>query len=118
MFYFTIHFVVISIAPAADCTDDFTFNRTKYNDGERGLRHLDGFVDCEAASEGNQYYMEHHNITEETSKSLFSCFKSDGLCLTFTNLNDGVWRHTVYELYEKGNNNRLIKIISQHFTNH
>ena len=64
-------FIFISIAPAADCTNNFKFHRTKYRNSERDSRHLDGFVDC-----------EDYNIEKERSKDLLvvSCFTSDGLC--------------------------------------
>ena len=107
MFISNVVLIYLYIAPAADCTDDFMFNRTKYNDKERGLKHLDGFVDCEAAPEGNQYYVEQYNITGDESASLLSCFKPDGLCLTLTNFNDGGWPYMVYDLQPEGNNSRI-----------
>ena len=107
---FTINFnfvlISVSIAPAADCTDDFTFHRTKYSDKERGNRHLDGFLDCAAASEGNQFYVEQSDITDETNFAVTSCFKPDGLCLPLTSLANGGWFYYVFDIIVEGNKNR------------
>ena len=103
-----IYFIIyILIEPVADCTNDYTFNRTKYHDKERGNRHLDGFVDCDAASEGNQYYVEDYDLTnEKDSLNLMSCFKPDGLCLPLTsNSNDG-WFYFTFHL--EGNNTTIV----------
>ena len=97
--------IIISIllAPVADCTNDYTFNRTKYQAAEIGNRHLDGFVDCECASEGNQYYVEDYDLSnEKVSLKLMSCFKPDGLCLPLTSLNNGGWSYFTFHL--EGNN--------------
>ena len=93
--------IFISIAPAADCTNDYTFHRTKYNHGERGNRYLDGFVDCEAASEDNQYYVEDYDWSDEDSWNLYSCFKADGLCLRLTSKNNGGWDYNVFDMAGK-----------------
>ena len=108
IFHISITSILISIllAPAADCTNNYTFHRTKYQASERGNRYLDGFVDCEAASEGNQYYMEDYDFTIGGDKMIYSCFKSDGLCFTLTlkNIGGGGWIYSVLDL--AGNNNR------------
>ena len=102
LFLTTLYLFSISIAPAADCTDepkDYTFYRTKYNDGERGNRHLDGFVDCQSL-----YYVEDYNITGESDEQLYSCFAPGGLCLTLTSSDNDGWWYSVYNM-KRGNNN-------------
>ena len=100
--YCLILIIIFSIAPAADCTNDYTFHRTKYVDRERGYRHLDGFVDCEAALEGNQYYVEDNNLTD-VNTGAFSCFTPYGLCFLLTSSKKkGGWEHYVFDI--SGNN--------------
>ena len=98
-FSHNVVFCTISIAPAADCTEDFTFDRIKYHNKERGYRYLDGFVDCAAASEGNSYYVEDYESLNDMYENMIqSCFPPDGLCLNLTSENNGGWNYGVFDL--------------------
>ena len=105
--------IFILLAPVADCTDEYTFHRTKYQAGDRGNRHLDGFVDCEAASEGNRYYVEDFDYSNEEVVGLASCFKPDGLCLNLTSSSNGGWVYFVWNLV--GNNNNSIYCLAPEY---
>ena len=74
-------------APAVDCSNDFRFSNHYYHDQERGLRHHDGFVDCQAAS--GRYYVENHS--SKHLQGLTSCHPRDGLCFSLTSNNNGGW---------------------------
>ena len=98
--FINVVFCTISIAPVADCTEDFTFDRIKYSKNERGYRYLDGFVDCAAASEGNRYYVEDYVLPIPLyNYHIESCFASDGLCLELTSKKvQRGWYYKVYDL--------------------
>ena len=97
--------ISISIAPPVECTYDLTFNRTRYVDRERGLRHLDGFVDCNAELNGRGYYVEDYNITRELKTFLGSCFAPDGLCFPLKHISYGGWMYFIFDV--TGNNSSL-----------
>ena len=104
-------FCTISIAPAADCTEDFIFDQIRYSSNERGYRYLDGFVDYAAASEGNRYYVEDYTFPNDRRKFYIeSCFAPDGLCLKLTTEDNGGWVYKVYDMYDNGGKNRTHNI--------
>ena len=92
----------ISIAPPAECTNDLTFNRTRYVDRERGLRHLDGFVDCNAELDGSGYYVEDYDTAAERNTFIGSCFAPNGFCLPLKHISYGGWLYLVFDV--TGNN--------------
>ena len=108
--------ISILLAPVADCTNEYTFHRTKYQAGDRGNRHLDGFVDCEAASEGNQYYVEDFDLSTANDETLCSCFKPDGLCLNLTRSWSDGWAYYVGTLLGN-NNNSIYGLTSEYLCN-
>ena len=87
-----------------DCTDEYTFENTKYSERERGWRYLDGFIDCENASEGNNYYVEDRDVTDTAPSDYFvTCHPADGLCfrLKYSVFGDGGWDYFVFDITGK-----------------
>ena len=98
-----IVYISILIAPPAECTYDMAFDKTRYVDRERGLPHLDGFIDCKAELDGSGYYVEDYDTASERNTFIGSCFAPNGLCLPLTYISYGEgWLYFIYDV--TGNN--------------